>query len=546
MSVGRRGIGLLAIAILLTWPQALHSASLYGAAGGEVDNHYWMYWVATQRVVVAISGHTLGPLTDVPHGWEIPLMDPINLPIWWSAAWIRPEVGYTAVLWVNLMLAGFGAGKLAMAIHARTGAGATKGSDALAFWAGAVAGMASPPLLGFMNFGIAEAWTVGWLGLHAAYLLRWGETGERRALVLAAAAAAAVWASGWYNAAFLLMLEPFLWVAARRWSLALPVAAVVAALPRLPALWETHANFALWSSRLTGICTAIPNRGWLARPFCGADLLALIRPSPEPLLVSHAMYVGLVAVGLAGFGVVRRPSRSTMALVAAIGVLWAFSLGTTLRIAGQPSPLPMPAGLATALLPQLRAITHWERAEVPAGMLLAGLVGAAVARLPRWGGIVAGLLLLVDTLGFGGQQFPRQSYATDAPAELRTLDGTGALLLIPVDNTFDAPQNRSRRPYNQWQVDFGRPVSENYEGPDDVTKYPAIKYLNYTCGVRPGPGERPPRVWDLGELRSLHDVGYDWIVVVPELARDPAACEAAVTGAFGDPQVSGRIVAWRL
>ncbi|MSP55181.1 MAG: hypothetical protein EXR69_06190 [Myxococcales bacterium] len=548
-----RALVLLLVAFGLTWPQVLHPHALYGASGGEVDNHFWMYWAAVERLGP-------GPLTDFPHGWEIPLMDPISLPFWLSASWIRPELGYSAVLWGNLVLAGFGGGALAVGVAEGGGRwGGRPGARGLpatvagagerctpAFWTGAVAAMACPPLLGFMEFGITEAWAVGWLGLHAAALLTWGRTGKAQHLICAVLAAAAVWVSGWYNAFFMLVLEPFLWVACRRWSWGLPLGAACAAVPRLPALWDTHVNFHLWSSRLTGICSPIENRGWIARPFCGVDLLALVRPSPEPLLVSHAMYVGLGAIVLGAVGLASCRDRVRGgALAAGALLMWALALGDQLRLAGKVVWDHAPAGWLTLVLPALRAITHWERAEVPAGMLLAGLAGAGAVRLGGWWRL-APAVLIADTLLFGGQQFPRQSYATDAPAELVDLPGKGALLLVPVDNTFDPPHGRSRRPYNQWQVYFHRPVSENYEGPDHVSRSPAIKYLNRLCGVRPGPGERPAPPSALSDLRLFRADGFEWLVVVPELAPNSSGCVAAVTAALGQPEVGGRIAGWRL
>ena len=54
-----------------------------------------------------------------------------------------------------------------------------------------VATACSPFLAGMIEFGITEAWPVGWLALHAAALLRFGRTGAARDAALAGATLAA-------------------------------------------------------------------------------------------------------------------------------------------------------------------------------------------------------------------------------------------------------------------------------------------------------------------------------------------------------------------
>lgn len=541
-----RLVGLLALALGLTWPQALHPGRLYGSWGGEVDNHFWMLWVGVQR----LTGHA-GPFGNAPTGWEIPLMDPVNLPWWAAFAWMKPEYGYTAVLWANLVLAGLGGGELAVALRRRV----APDRAGVAFWGGALAAMASPPLLGFMDFGITEGWTVGWYGLHAAWLIRWGEPGGRdRHLYASAVAAAAVWGSGWYNVVFLAATEPLLWLAAGRWSWKLPALAALAAVPRLPALAYTHAHFGLWAARMPGISEPVPNHDWVGRPFNGADVAAMFRPSPERMVVSHAMYLGWATLALAGLALLRRPAagrarRAAAWVLGAAVVVGVLAVGHRVRFMGVPvlRDRLAPAGFLTQHLTPLRGITHWDRAEIEVGMLLAGLAGVGLAGLGRWGRSVAVVLVLVDALVYGGAQFPRQAYATDPPPELAALTGTGAWLMVPVDNTVDPPRGRSRRPYNQWQVYTGRPMSENYEGPDDVRLAPAVRWLNATCGVRPAPRQAPATPQDLARLADLGTDGFDWIVVVPELAPRGEACVAAVTAALGPPAVQGaRIAAWPL
>ena len=132
----------VALAVLLTWPLVLHPGHLYGSPFGEVDNHFWMFWVTRAGP---------GPWTNWPDGWPIPLMDPVNR----LFAWGPPVLAYDLVVFVNFVLAGLGGYALAREIGGNG-------------WIGLVATEAAPVLAGLADFGITESLPVGWLGLHAA------------------------------------------------------------------------------------------------------------------------------------------------------------------------------------------------------------------------------------------------------------------------------------------------------------------------------------------------------------------------------------------
>lgn len=530
------GLG-LGLAVGLSWPAPLHLAGrVLASPVSEADNHLWMLQVATRR----LAGRP-GPWANWPEGWEPPLMDPVNLPFALLGGVGGPVLAFNLVVLANLALALGGGWALGRAVGGERGAlvGMAALGGAPFFW-------------GVVDFGLTEALGLGWLALHVAALERWGEHGRPRALVVSGLTLAAFLATGWYHALFAALVEPALLLRAwrrRGQAVALLAHAALAALPRLPDLAATRASSRLWADRLHGIGGPESWSWWRDLPDQGADLLTFVLPRLDAAPASRTVYLGLLLLLFALAG--GRKARPWLLLG---GGLLLFALGPWVRVGGV-SPLGIgwlgPAGALTRLLPPLEAITHWDRATGPAMVFLAAAAAAGAERwLPdRRVALVVALGIVAEATALAPTAWPRHTYAPDPPAELSALDGQGALLQLPVDDAGSPPRARSRRPYNQWQAWHRRPVSENYEGPDAVLPaVPAVATLNGACGAPLPP--RAPKILpaDPAPTRErLRALGYDWILVHPELAREPARCVDAARAWLGTPTLeTARTLGWRL
>lgn len=512
-------LGALLLAVLLTWPLALHpTTTLVGSPFGEVDNHFWMYWRDRQGP---------GPFSNWPDGWEIPLMDPVNRPWVALGGLLGPVAAYNTVVLVNLALAGVGGWALARVL---TG-------SARAAWVGLVATEAAPFLGGIVDFGITEALPVGWLALHAAAVLHHRATGRTASLLAAGLCLAAFLASGWYHAVFALVAEAALLLhpGTPRRLPGLVAAAALAGATRIPALLDFRAQSALWSARFHGLEPAVPYLpDWRDAPRYGTDLLSFVLPRLDASDVSRTTYLGLLGLGLVA-------ATRRRWLWAPIGALLVLALGHHLRVAGHVVlPGVLPAGFLVGTLPPLAGLSHWYRATGPAVVFLAAAAASGASRVPRAAPFLA-LGMLVEALVCAPTAFPRHTYRPDPPAGLSALPD-GPLLELPLDDVgtvYDPP--RSRRPSNQWQVFHGHPVAENYEGPDAVLRVPGVAALTMACGS-PGPrGAAPPDATLADRLAAL---GFRAVVVYPTLARD--GCAAAVGAALGPGEDHGALVLWTL
>ncbi|MFN7145406.1 MAG: hypothetical protein ACK4YP_16655, partial [Myxococcota bacterium] len=534
---GRVAAALAALAIgIFTWPALPKlGTALLGHPFGEVDNHLWM----------ATFGGRAAPTRNLPVGFDLPLMDPVHLLVWVPAGLVGPVFAYNAAALVDLALAALGGWVLARELGA-TRAGALVGMTVTAF---------SPFLAGMIEFGITEAWPIGWLALHAALLLRFGRTGAVRDALGAGAALGALLLSGWYHAAFALVAEVGLgvWAVARgprlRTVLGVLAQGALATLPVLPRLEETQAKAAIWAPRLSGLTKARVYEDWARDPRFGTDLLNLVTPRVEALDASRTVYVGLVALGLALVGATRRRGLAALAIAAA---LWVLTLGHWLRVAGEPVPGlgPLPAGWLAGTFEAARGLSHWYRAAGPATVFLAAAAALGASRLLGAGrGAAVGAVALagavfVDAVALSPVPWPRVTYTPDPPPALLALPEPGGLLQLPFDEGKGLPDIASRRVYDQWQVFHGRPVTEHYEGKDALLYDDALvaEWQLACAGLAP----RPPWTRTPAEaVARLRDLGVDYVVVHPAHAKP--GCVAAVERRLGEPVVrDGRAVVWAL
>ncbi|MEC7242757.1 MAG: hypothetical protein VXW32_16105 [Myxococcota bacterium] len=455
--------------VVFTWPLLLHPTELYGHAQGEASNHLWMFWRAGEAGVVA----------NYPMGLPIPLMDPINLPIYRALAWVHPALGYNAVWCFNLALAFTGAVFLARVMG-------------VAHRASLVAGVAcafSPFLSGLGSFGITESWGIGWLGFHCGFLIRYGQERRRVDLLAAGLTLAAFLWTGWYSAVFAVVTECCLAVTLlrrRQLNFGFVLQGGLASLLVLPRLVSFWGDRGFWSGRWDGAPAPLDGQweAWRELPRSGADLLNFTLPSLSSVEVSKAVYLGLIVLILAAWA--GRRGR--------LLVLWSLpfvllSLGPYLMVGGHQSwlgsSLPLPAQGLRGIFPPLEGVTHWWRALAPAVLFLAVAAAMGAERVgrerPRAWILLSGLVLF-DSIGLSQTPWPRDLISVRPPPVYEKLEEEGALLQLPVHNERREFSEDVPRIYNRWQPVHGQPVVENYEGRDHLLdRNPLLQGLQALC-----------------------------------------------------------------
>ena len=527
--------------VAATWPLVLRPTELLGHPLGETDNHVWMLW----RQLELWAGR--GPVANLPEGLPIPYMDVVNLPLALPTAFVDVVLAYNQVVVLNLVVAFCGAWALARELGASPRAALTAG-----------VGCATAPFLGGVtDFGITESLPVGWIGLHAAWLIAWGRTGHLRYAVGAGASLAAFVLAGWYHAVFGLVIEAVLvpWVLVRHGRplgvFAQGLGAALLVVPRLLAFLEVRS---FWEPRWRppgGEPPALAH-AWREIPVAGTDLLNLVLPSLEAVQISKAVYLGWILIVLASIG----GRRAALCWAVAVP-LWGLALGHWLRVGGHVLG-PGPARWLTEAVPDLEGLSHWHRAAGPAVVFLAAGAALGVERL-RWRALawVAPVLVVAESLGLSQTPWPRPMHAVDAPAAYATLDAPGAAVLLPFDNgrrefTDDVP-----RIYNRWQPVLDRPVSENYEGPDALLAVDGfVAEADRLCGVKP----TVPRPWreraevpdldTVDQRRRAHDALVEldvrYVLLHRDRARTPERAERLLTWVLGPPAIVDELAIFEL
>jgi MYXO-CTERM domain-containing protein len=527
--------------ILHTWPLAIHPFRTLGHPLGEADNHAWMFW---KSAVERLGAPTA--LFNYPAGSPLPLMDPVNLPLYLLGAWIDPALGYNLVAFACGLLG-------VLAGYALCREWCEPGPS---FVGGLVAGC-SPFLAGVMDFGITEAWPLYLLSLHLLFLRRLLVRGGLRNLLASGALLAAFACSGWYHAFFVLPVEILLlafWcVETRRWRGALlqGLLALVLVLPQFVRFWSQRG---LWSERWR-VPTALPLQEhalWRSRPLSGTDLLLPFLPDPGSDLVSQTSYLGLGVLLLCLVALLRRRRSAFPFLLASLPLLL-LSLGYVVRVAGHPvqlGPFALagPAWHLVHLFPDFAGLTHWYRAIGPITVLLAvpAALGAQRLRDGRLSPLLA-LLVLLDGSFLGHTGWPRAMIEPRPPALYLELPEPGPLVELPFDNARRPFTDEIPRRSNRWQPFHGHPVAENYEGRDELLFVsPLVSVADRLCGrtpvlpasqIPPETMRDPSRLADDASLETarqqLAAMGVTWILVSRDDCPGHAAVEVLLDRAFG-------------
>lgn len=517
------------------WPAAWVPGGVAGDPLGETDNHLWMLWRATTDLPL--------PVANLPEGVGLPLMDPVNLLLFWPGALASPAAGWTTLRVGSVLLAL--AGGYALSRCAAGHRGALVGMVALG---------CAPFFAGMLDFGITESWPVGLLALHVALLVRHARAGGWGSAALAGLTLGGVALAGWYFAVFGLVVSatvvPALLWRSRRPGLVLQGG--LALLLVLPRFLDFLALDDRWSHRWYPPSPRPPPHfaEWRDLTLRGTDLLNLVLPHPEVLHPGKSSYLGLVTLGLAAVGLWRRPRQALPWLAASLPFV-VLALGFWPRVAGHSVGIPGPPTLLVELVPALMGLSHWERALAGAlpFLAVAAAVGVdAVPRLRRAAPVLA-LAILVDSLALSGAAWPRTVIAPDTPAGLASLPGRDGVVQLPFDNGRAPFSKEPPRRYNRWQVTLDRPVSENYEGVDALlARSSLVAAAHGRCGQRstlppyyqPPPAMRsvdPPTGAALAsELSDLRAWGYGWIVLHRDRCPTPARAIQALQEALGPGQ----------
>jgi len=463
----------LVLAVALTAPAWLDpTGRVLGHPGADTYNHLWGYW-QVHSALGAGESPLQTALLRFPQGGALWFIDMagalLSAPVQLLAG---PVVAMNAVVTLRVALGILGAGLLA---HRVTG------SPAGAAVAGVVYG-ASPYVLGQLHNGITETLALGWLPLALWAALGFRQAPGPRSGLLAGVMLGATALTNWYYGLFALLavlplvvqaLGPGLRAGAVRRHLGWPVAA--AGLLVLPALVRFRRTLVAADGLVARDGDFVERTLWAHNM---VDALAFVVPVRSPDLkvlfdedLVVVVYVGLIALGLAGWGAWRR--RAARPWLAGALAAWVMALGPYLYVGGRYQALPGGDWLPLPFLfffepfPLLRPLSHAYRFTVPLQLCVAVLAAWGVVALARRSqrseGLVAGLgvaLVLAELALVAPAPFPVATAPVATPAVYGAIAAEGAVLDLPA-----SVQVLARSRYNLYQVGHGRPIPYGLNDP---------------------------------------------------------------------------------
>jgi len=502
----------LLLAIIVTWPMALHMHSrVPGIEEGDVWDHLWsMDW--TRRALVERDvGLFFNPQAYIPEGL---LLFPMNLVNELFSVPLQRLFGtiaaYNLMTLILLVFAAWASFQLAFHVT---------GNRAAALVAGTVFGF-TPCILSALPNGTPETLSAGWIPLYIWMLLRSAPRRDGASLVGPAVILAMSAVSCWYYGAFNVMFTVLYIVSARvietsensssavkRGIGVLLLAAFLIAVPA--ALFRASLDFS--DARYLQTKADFINRT-LQQPTFSASPGSLLSAAGRRNLegFAHYTFLGWIPLLAALAGLVAGAGRLRRRMWwGAVAVFFAgMSLGPALWTAGRPRVF-LPYYLAMKFVPLFHCLEFPFRFVVLVSLALAILTALGVTRLLRGRGtltkttLVSVLVVFIVVEYIAAVSWPHPGVSTRIPAAYRQLadrEESGAVIEFPLGFDF-----KGRYFYHQTAHGRPIPVGINTMVPDDVCRI-LLGGLTDVITYWPISGLAP------GQLENLRKVGIRYVV----------------------------------
>jgi len=537
----------LGLAVLVTWPMALHPATtILGHPQASAACHVWVLWWAQHHV-----DEILTPLLFFPYGADVVTLYGSDVLSPALLRWLPlpPVLLYNLWVVLLLLLGGMGVDRLARDRGATAAGGLLAGTvfETAPFLqhealngTSEIVGVAALPWFLLCLFAVLDRTDAGTWRQPAPRTLRWG-----LALGLSFGIAVALSA---YNLFFGLLSAGVITIARlatsptpvfRREQVQALGAAVVGVLPvglGLAWLQVSHGASEVYSRRgnWTSDELALPDS--FASLDMWVDRSAAVIPAVQELPFGEVflywttctVYLGLVALFLAAVGWWRGRGRAPAGSLLTLLVVGALiASGPYLRVAGEALTLgghrlPMPAlVLADAFPPFVITAVHAYRYAGVVVIALSLLAGLAVRRWPA--ALLAGALVLGDAVLLSPVPWPAPVTPLPESAVLDALAAApdGGVLHVPIEAEHLGDLGRLLLA----QTVHGKPVQDGgihrRAGHAATTAFRDVGLLAglEARGAPDLPGEKQGR-FDLGQLYTL---GYRYVLL--EVGEESPAVE---------------------
>jgi hypothetical protein len=441
--IGIAAVAYAVLAVVFTYPLLFRLNEIVLGWPGDNLEYVWKMWWVKHAILDLHTTPFFAPQIYYPYGYNManaeltPTHTVLALPL---TALMGPVVSYNLTILISFVISGLGMYLLVTAYTARVGP-ALIGGLAFGFSPYRVAhSVGHLPLMG-----------TGWIPLTFWAAERWRSTRRPGWAVLGGLFAGLTCLSSWYYAVFMILaFGVFLLARLQPWRRAFwqPSALVSGALFTLSAgalilpfavpyyqvmaeggLTHSFGSVLAVSARPTDLI--VPN---LLHPVWGASLQKVF-PSQMRMFVERSIYLGWVALALAGVAIAGKRRPDAVWAWVAVGILaMLIALGPLLTWGDEEVTFPVPAAARTALarigalpflqhfttiegqffvplpalvlrlfVPGFASIRAWARMALFATLAVAVLAGLGLDRLCEWlEGRGLGRTGAIATWGIGG------------------------------------------------------------------------------------------------------------------------------------------------